>query len=64
MSEHRDKSMVSRSSRIYLAGHTGLVGGAILRGLHARGYEHVLVRTIEELDLTDQAVAREFFAHE
>ena len=64
MGEHHDKTAISRSSRIYLAGHTGLVGGAILRGLRARGYEHVLARTLEELDLTDQARTREFFAQE
>ena len=64
MTEYRDKSPISHSPRIYLAGHTGLVGGAILRGLRTRGYEHVLARTIEELDLTDQARTREFFAQE
>ena len=47
--------------RIYLAGHTGLVGGAILGALRARQYGDVLVRTYEELDLTDQAETRAFF---
>jgi GDP-L-fucose synthase len=50
--------------RIYLAGHTGLVGGAILRALRARQYGDVLVRTYEELDLTDQAETRAFFSEE
>jgi GDP-L-fucose synthase len=51
-------------SRIYLAGHTGLVGGGILRELRARGYDNLIYRTIEELDLTDQAETRAFFAEE
>ena len=40
------------------------MGGAILRGLRARGYEHVITRTHAELDLTDQAQTRAFFAQE
>jgi GDP-L-fucose synthase len=47
-----------------VAGHTGLVGGGILRALRARGYDNLVYRTIEELDLTDQARTREFFAQE
>ncbi len=53
-----------RGERIYLAGHTGLVGGGILRALTARGYQNVVYRTIEELDLTDQAKTRAFFAQQ
>jgi GDP-L-fucose synthase len=53
-----------KDSRIYLAGHTGLVGGAILRGLRSRGYERVITRTHGELDLTDQGQTRAFFAQE
>jgi GDP-L-fucose synthase len=53
-----------RRSRIYLAGHTGLVGGGILRALQARGYDQLVLRTLEELDLTDQAKTRVFFAQE
>ena len=50
--------------RIYLAGHTGLVGGAILRALHEAGYENLVVRDLDELDLTDQRATRRFFAEE
>jgi GDP-L-fucose synthase len=64
MAEGQERDLVGSTARIYLAGHTGLVGGAILRGLRAHGYEHVIFRTHEELDLTDQAQAREFFRHE
>ncbi len=52
------------STRIYLAGHTGLVGGGILRALQSRGYQNLVFRTIEQLDLTDQAKTRAFFAQE
>jgi GDP-L-fucose synthase len=48
----------------YLAGHTGLVGGGVLRALRARGYDNLIYRTIEQLDLTSQAKTREFFAQE
>lgn len=50
------------SSRIFLAGHRGLVGAAIARRLTAAGFDHVLTRTRGELDLTEQAAVREFFA--
>jgi len=52
------------SQRIYLAGHTGLVGSAILRALHEAGYENLVVRDLGELDLTDQHATRRFFATE
>ncbi len=48
--------------RIYLAGHRGLVGGAIYRKLQTLGYTQVLTRTHSELDLTDQKAVQEFFA--
>jgi GDP-L-fucose synthase len=53
-----------RSERIYLAGHTGLVGSGILRALQAHGYSNLVYRTIEELDLTDQALTRAFLTEE
>ena len=55
---------VGPRSRIYLAGHTGLVGSAILRALHRKGYENLVVRDLDELDLTDQHVTRRFFQKE
>ncbi|HSQ22399.1 MAG TPA: NAD-dependent epimerase/dehydratase family protein, partial [Coriobacteriia bacterium] len=51
-------------SRIYVAGHRGLVGSAILGRLEALGYRNLVVRTHAELDLTDQAATRAFFAAE
>ena len=50
--------------RVYVAGHRGLVGSAIRRGLERRGYGHLLTRTHAELDLTDSAAVRAFFAEE
>ena len=48
-------------SKIYIAGHRGLVGSAIVRNLQAHGYSNFLTRTHAELDLTDQAAVRNFF---
>lgn len=52
------------NSKIYVAGHRGLVGSALVRQLNAKGYHNLLVRTHAELDLTDQGAVRDFFAHE
>ncbi|WP_309570621.1 GDP-L-fucose synthase [Deinococcus sp.] len=51
-------------SRIYVAGHRGLVGGAILRRLQAAGHTNLITRTSRDLDLRDQTAVREFFAAE
>ena len=52
------------SSRIYIAGHRGLVGSAILRRLQAAGHSNLLLRTHAELDLTDERATRAFFEAE
>jgi len=51
-------------SRIYVAGHRGLVGSALVRALRARGFANLLQRSHAELDLTDQAAVEAFFAAE
>lgn len=51
-------------SRIYVAGHRGLVGGAIVRRLQTAGHNNLLLRTHAELDLTNQAQVDAFFATE
>ena len=48
-------------SKIYVAGHRGLVGGAVVRALEQQGFRKLIVRTHRELDLTDQSAVREFF---
>ncbi|MBC7205229.1 MAG: GDP-L-fucose synthase [Methyloversatilis sp.] len=53
---------MDKHARIYVAGHRGLVGSAIVRNLEARGYSQVLKRTHAELDLTDAAATDAFFA--
>jgi GDP-L-fucose synthase len=55
---------VQAVSRIYVAGHTGLVGSAILRELERLGYRNIVVRTSRELDLRDQLAVRAFFRAE
>ena len=55
---------MDKGSRIYIAGHRGLVGSAIVRGLETAGYSSLLLRTRAELDLTDQSAVAEFFAAE
>ncbi len=50
--------------RIYLAGHAGLVGSAILRALHEAGYENLVTRDLGQLDLTDQHAAHRFFSEQ
>ena len=56
--------MLSHNTQIYVAGHRGLVGSAIVRALKAQGYSQLLLRTHRELDLTDQAAVVEFFQKE
>ncbi|MFZ1983531.1 MAG: GDP-L-fucose synthase [Desulfatitalea sp.] len=46
---------------IYIAGHTGMVGSALRRKLKESGYEHIITRTHQELDLLDQAAVADFF---
>ena len=52
---------LSKDSKIYVAGHRGLVGSAIWNNLKARGYNNLVGRTHSELDLTDQNAVKEFF---
>jgi GDP-L-fucose synthase len=52
------------SKPVFVAGHRGLVGGAVVRELRAAGYEQVITRTRAELDLTDTAAVRTFFETE
>jgi GDP-L-fucose synthase len=55
-------STMEMRGRIYVAGHRGLVGSAIVRRLQAEGADQLVLRTHEELDLTNQAAVEDFFA--
>lgn len=55
---------MEKYSKIYVAGHRGLVGSAIVRNLKERGYYNIIFRTHSELDLANQTAVREFFMQE
>ncbi len=55
---------MDKASRIYVAGHRGLAGSAIMRELQGQGYTNLVVRTHTELDLEDAAATRRFFEQE
>lgn len=56
--------MLDKSSKIYIAGHRGLVGSAIWNNLYQRGFQNLVGRTHHELDLTNQQAVEDFFATE
>jgi GDP-L-fucose synthase len=56
--------MIEKSAKIYVAGHTGMVGSAIVRKLNEEGFANIIGRTIEELDLTNQHAVNAFFTVE
>ncbi len=55
---------MNKNSKIFVAGHRGLVGSAIVRTLQEKGYENVVTRTRSEVDLLNQKEVEEFFASE
>lgn len=56
--------MISKNTKIYVAGHNGMVGSAICRLLRKKGFENILVKTSKELDLRNQALVKEFISSE
>ena len=56
--------MLNKESKIYVAGHNGLVGSAIWNNLKSRGYTNLVGRSHKELDLTDQVAVKQFFDEE
>ena len=55
---------MNKTDKIYVAGHRGLVGSAIVRNLESKGYTNIVKRTHKELDLTNQAAVYDFFEKE
>jgi len=55
---------MEKSSKIYVAGHRGLVGSAIVQNLETKGYHNIITRTHREIDLTNQQAVRNFFERE
>lgn len=55
---------LDKDAKIFVAGHRGMVGSALVRCLEARGYANILTRTRDQLDLLDQAAVREFMREE
>src|SRR3546814_14034630 len=56
--------MMNKTNKLYIAGHRGMVGGAIKRYLENTGYTNLLLRTSEALDLRNQQAVNDFFAME
>lgn len=55
---------MNKNEKIFIAGHRGLVGSAIMRNLQAKGYKNIITRTHAELDLLDQLAVTSFYAEE
>src|SRR5689334_23105666 len=55
---------MNKDSKIYVAGHRGMVGSALVRNLESKGYKNILTRTSRELDLRDQLAVTNFFEAE
>ncbi len=60
----QEKSSMELGAKIYVAGHNGMVGSAVLRALKAKGYTNFVLRSSSELDLTNQAAVIQFFEAE
>lgn len=59
-----DKNMMEKNAKIYVAGHRGMVGSAIVRELERQGYTNIVIRTHGELDLCRQNQVEAFFESE
>ncbi|MCB0515879.1 MAG: GDP-L-fucose synthase [Chitinophagales bacterium] len=55
---------MQKKDKIFVAGHRGMVGSAIVRNLRSKGYENIIERSSAEVDLTNQAATAKFFAEE
>ena len=59
-----NKYMMNKNDKIYVAGHTGLVGSAFVRQLRKQGYDNLVLKTHDEIELTDQVLVEDFFKKE
>src|SRR5690554_2986833 len=55
---------MNKNSKIYVAGHTGMVGSALVRKLKSEGFKNLIFRSSSELDLTEQQAVKAFFEEE
>ncbi|MBT6443267.1 MAG: NAD-dependent epimerase/dehydratase family protein, partial [Alphaproteobacteria bacterium] len=55
---------MNKNDKVFVAGHLGLVGSAIVRNLHARGFKNIITRSHKQLDLTNQYLVERFFSQE
>ncbi|MEC8853950.1 MAG: NAD-dependent epimerase/dehydratase family protein, partial [Bacteroidota bacterium] len=55
---------MNKTDRIYIAGHNGMVGSAIIRKLKSEGYENLVIKNSNELDLRNQNAVNQFFENE
>ena len=55
---------LKQDAKIYVAGHRGLVGGAVVRALQQQGHDNLVIQTHQELDLTEQSAVNDFFQRE
>lgn len=62
--DSKEKVSKDLNQKIYVAGHRGMVGSAIVRNLQSQGYTNIVTRTHAEMDLTDQATVKAFFEQE
>jgi GDP-L-fucose synthase len=60
----KTKNIMNKDSKIYVAGHRGMVGSALVRRLKAEGYDNIITRTSKDLDLKRQADVEKFFSEE
>lgn len=60
----RQKIKMNKDSKIYVAGHRGMVGSAIIRALYKEGYDNIIFKTSSELDLRNQSEVADFFERE
>jgi len=60
----REKIMITKSTKIYIAGHRGMVGSAVWRALESKGYTNLIGKTSSELDLINQQTINEFYSLE